>query len=247
MDDKIYLESSIADIHSHVLPRMDDGADCTAMSADMLAEMYRQGIRRVVASSHFYANEESLDAFLARRERSIENHLKRLYDKSVHPELFVGAEVAFFEMISRAEVIPKLALRGTNYIMIEMPFAKWAEHSVNELYNLREKHGLTPIIAHIERYGAYQKKDVIRKLHEDGIKIQVNAEFFLTKRIYKKFSYMLKEDLIDFVGSDAHNMDDRKPDLGDALLVAKELCGDEFIKKLEQNSDILLKNAEPLF
>ena len=246
MDDKIYLETSIADIHSHVLPRMDDGAECTAMSADMLAEMYRQGIRRVVASSHFYANEESLDSFFARRERAI-RHLSRLYDKNIHPELFVGAEVAFFEMISHAEVIPKLALNGTKYIMIEMPFSKWAEHSVNELYKLQEKHGLTPIIAHIERYGAYQKKDVIRKLHEDGIKIQVNAEFFLTKRIYKKFSYMLKEDLIDFVGSDAHNMDDRKPDLGDALLVAKELCGDEFIKKLEQNSDILLKNAEPLF
>ena len=244
--DKIYLESSIADIHSHILPRMDDGAEMTAVSADMLSEMYRQGFRRVVASSHFYANEESLNAFLERRERSI-GRLAEVYNKNVHPQIFVGAEVAFFEMISHAEVIPQLALRGTNYIMIEMPFSKWAEHSVKELYNLREKHGLTPIIAHIERYAAYQKKDVIRKLHEDGIKIQVNAEFFLTKRIYKKFSYMLKENLIDFVGSDAHNMDDRKPNLGDALLTARELCGDDFIKKLEQNSDILLKNAEPLF
>ena len=120
--DKIYLENSIADIHSHVLPHMDDGAESSAMSAEMLSEMYRQGIRRVVASSHFYANEESLNAFLTRRERAIER-LATVYGKNIHPQIFVGAEVAFFEMISHADVIPEFALRGTKYIMIEMPFS----------------------------------------------------------------------------------------------------------------------------
>lgn len=244
--DKIYFENSVADIHSHILPHMDDGAESSYMSAEMLSSMYAQGIRRVVASSHFYANEESLRAFLERRERAIER-LAKVYDRSAHPELFAGAEVAFFEMISHSEVIRELSLRGTDYIMIEMPFSRWSEHSVNELYNLREKLGLNPIIAHIERYAVYQKKDVIRKLHEDGMKIQVNAEFFLTKRIYKKFSYLMKENLIDFVGSDAHNVSDRKPELGDALIEAKNLLGDGFIGTLEENSDILLKDAKPIF
>ena len=83
------------DFHAHILPRMDDGSHRMAETQKMLKMEYDQGVRQVVASSHFYAQHEFPEVFLDRRERRLARVRETLYEEEWGQEMqiFGGAEV----------------------------------------------------------------------------------------------------------------------------------------------------------
>ena len=144
------------DIHSHFLPKMDDGSKSTEMSMEMLRESRRQGVTTMVSTSHFYGDSEPPERFLMRRQHAYEKLLPLLSDSE--PEILLGAEVFYYPGISHSEAIPQLAIEGTDLIMIEMPFITWSDRIFDELISLQYNHRLHIVLAHVERYQKLQNQ-----------------------------------------------------------------------------------------
>lgn len=202
------------DIHSHVLPGIDDGSGSVEESVAMLRESARYGIRCVAATPHFYPAENSPEQFLERREAAADR-LRAAWEPGL-PELLLGAEVQFFEGISRAEEIDALALGG-RLLLLEMPFCPWTDRMISEAVLLREQRGLEVVLAHIEQYLRWQPRELWNELPGLRLLTQCNAGFFLDWRTRRRARRMLAEGKIHLVGSDAHNMTSRPPRLGKAL------------------------------
>ena len=125
---------TVVDFHSHILPEMDDGSSCLDESISMLRMEAEQGIRRVVATPHFYANYDSPERFFRRRNRSVEHLQEALRRQENLPKVSVGAEVYFFPGISESDVLQELTIAGTRYVMIEMPHSPWSESMFRECF-----------------------------------------------------------------------------------------------------------------
>lgn len=218
------------DIHTHILPGIDDGSRSVEESAAMLAASAAQGIACVAATSHFYAEENSPEQFLARRAGSAER-LREAWQPNF-PKLRLGAEVCYFEGIGRCEEVNSLCIEGTGLLLLEMPFCRWSDHVLHEVWELQTRPGITVLLAHIERYLRRQDEDVWRALAEWGVLNQCNASFFLNWRTRPKALRMLRSGRIHLLGSDCHNMDARPPRLGEAL----EVLGRREQDILEENS-----------
>lgn len=221
------------DIHSHVLPGMDDGSRSVEESLAMLEALAAQGIAYVAATPHFYAEENSPETFLTRRSASVER-LREAWGPGL-PELKLGAEVCYFEGIGRCEGIERLCIEDTDLLLLEMPFCRWSHHVLHEVWELQTQSRVTVLLAHIERYMRHQDKDVWRDLAEWGVLNQCNASFFLDWRTRPKAMRMLRSGQIHLLGSDCHNMEERPPRLGEAL----EVLGQRGQEILEKSSGAL--------
>lgn len=223
-----YPLNNIVDMHSHILPEMDDGAKSVEISLEMLSAEYNQGIRNVLLTPHFYPTEEDPEKFLARREMSAQKLVNNIGNASV-PNLFLGAEVAFYSGISHSKDIKKLCIMGTDFVMIEMPFCKWTDKEIEEIVSMRSALGVRPIIAHIERYIDFQKNNVFSYLLENGILIQTNAEAFLEKKSCKTVTKLIKKGCIHCLGSDSHNLTSRKPNIQEAIPIIIDELGTDYL------------------
>ena len=218
------------DFHSHILPAMDDGSKSVQISLQMLESLKLLGIRRVVATPHFYANDDSVESFLERRRISFQE-LKTKYGAD-SPEILLGAEVRYYEGLSKLEKLSELCIQGSNMLLIEMFSGRWSEYVVSELLNLSAQGKVTVVLAHIERYMDYQSSDVFERLLANNVLMQVNAEFvtgFFTKR---KALSLFKNERLHFIGSDCHNMTSRPPEIAKAYELIGKKIGRQFLNDL---------------
>ena len=218
------------DFHSHILPAMDDGSKSVQISLQMLESLKLQEIRRVVATPHFYANDDSVESFLERRRISFQE-LKTKYGAD-SPEILLGAEVRYYEGLSKLEKLSELCIQGSNMLLIEMFSGRWSEYVVSELLNLSAQGKVTVVLAHIERYMDYQSTDVFERLLANNVLMQVNAEFvtgFFTKR---KALSLFKNERLHFIGSDCHNMTSRPPEIAKAYELIGKKIGRQFLNDL---------------
>lgn len=218
----------MTDFHSHILPKMDDGSRSVEESLLMLKALREQGISRVVATPHFYANDESVESFLKRRQASFEE-LQASATPEL-PEIVLGAEVRYYEGISRLDELKLLCIQGTKLLLLEMPERKWTEYILKELTDMASDGRVTLVLAHVDRYAHIQKQDVFYRLLQSGILMQINADFvngFFTQR---KAISMLKNDEAHFLGSDCHNMAERAPNIGRALTAIQKKLGKDFFQ-----------------
>ncbi len=215
------------DFHSHILPGIDDGSKSVEESLLMLDALNRQGVSKVVATPHFYADDESVNNFLKRRKASFDKLSESLSDTM--PEIIPGAEVSYYEGIRRLENLSLLCIEGTNLLLFEMPYSKWSANIINELSDIASSGKITVVLAHIERYIDLQSQNNIYRLLESGILFQLNAscinKFFTRKRALK----LLKTGEAHFIGSDCHNTTDRAPEIGKAFATAEKRLGKSFI------------------
>lgn len=199
------------DVHTHILPGMDDGSKSTEQSIEMLRREAEQGVPVVALTPHFYAFENSPDEFLNRRQASWERLQPHL--NSEMPEIVLGAEVQYFEGISRVDTISKLCIGNTNYLLLEMPFCRWSERIIQEMFTLNRSGNIRIILAHIDRYFSMQEKSVWDRMYENRVLMQLNADAFLHFRTKYLAKHLLKKDRISFLGSDCHNLTNRSPNL----------------------------------
>lgn len=208
------------DIHSHFLPKMDDGSQSTEMSMEMLRTSRKQGVTTIVSTSHFYGAEESPESFLRRRRHAYEKLTPLLSD--TEPEILLGAEVFYYPGISHSDSIPKLTIEGTDLIMIEMPFIPWSDRIFEELITLQYNHRLHIVLAHVERYQAIQKRDMFASLFDQPFYFQCNASAFSSYRSRKLAMKMIDNGLLHFLGTDCHNTDRRPPNMEEARKVIEK-------------------------
>lgn len=220
----------VIDFHSHILPGIDDGSASLDESIAMLQMAAEQGITHVVATPHFYPAQDDPKKFLARRDRAEEKLRREMAKHSGLPEVLVGAEVYYFRGMSQSEVLPLLTIREKECIMVEMPHPSWEESIYRDLQQIHSQFGLVPVIAHIDRYIAPMRTHRIpERLAQLPVVVQANAEFLLNKRTSAMALRMIKAGSIHVLGSDCHNLDSRKPNLGPALQVLHSRAGAEAV------------------
>ena len=232
------------DIHSHVLPGIDDGSRNLEMSLRMLQESREQGVELMFLTPHFYADRTDPGKFIDRRDqaaRTLQDAVEQ--DPDLYPYFLLGAEVHYFRGIGRSEGIDRLCMGNSRYILLEPPFRTWTAAFLEEVKLLRDEQDLKVIIAHIERYFDQDRDLVDELLDEPGIYIQSNAEAFLDFFGRRRPLRLIKEGKIRFLGSDCHNMGNRPPNLAPAREVIGKKLGKEVLYQIDANSIALVEEA----
>lgn len=232
---------TVVDFHSHILPGVDDGSKSTDESVQMLQMEFAQGIKSVVATPHFYPQYDQLQKFLERRSWAVEHLKEKTCDMQNLPQIYIGAEVHFFQGISNCDELSLLTIDGRKHILIEMPQTTWTEEMYRQLERIYSKQSLYPILAHIDRYlGGFRASKVLERLADLPVLIQANAEFFLNKRTEKTAMRMLQNGQIQLLGSDCHNLTDRKPNLEEALKKIKKRLDPDVIAQINHCEQTVL-------
>ena len=224
---------TVADFHTHILPGIDDGSADLQESLAMLREQAKQGISHVVATPHFYPRYDTPDAFLHRRKEAELRLRDAMAAQPGLPGLSVGAEVHYFPGISESDILPRLTIDEKACILIEMPLSPWTGSMYRELENIRIRQGLTPVIAHVDRYiRPFATHRIPEKLGDLPVIVQANASFFLDKATSRMALRMLQKDQIQLLGSDCHNLTDRAPNLGPAVERIGQRLGKEVFDRI---------------
>ena len=220
------------DWHSHILPKMDDGSRSVEESVQLLTMQKEQGVTTVIATPHFYANDESVDCFLQRRQKAAERLAEALPEGV--PQVLLGAEVRYYRGISRLSQLKALRVEGSKILLLEMPVGKWSEDMVSELLEMSSMSRVRIVLAHIERYYHFQNASVWKRLCEGGILMQVNASFFASFWSKRKALSLLQKGCLHFIGSDCHNMTSRKPMLDLAFDAVCKKFGDAYLHQMTE-------------
>lgn len=238
------------DIHSHIIFGVDDGPKTIEESLSLIGEVYRQGVRYIVATSH------RRKGMFETPEKVIMTNFLQLKEAvaEVYPEirLCYGAELYYSkDILSKLEKKKVPTLNGSRYILLEFSMnTPWKEiqEAVNEVTLL----GLTPVLAHIERYDALAfHAERVEELIDKGCYTQVNSNHVLkptligdrTKEFKKRTRYFLEQNLVHCVASDMHNLSSRPPFMREAYkLLTEEFGKDKAKALLKKNPLMLLKN-----
>lgn len=203
------------DIHTHILPGVDDGSENFEESIEMLKIQLASGITKVVLTPHINSLASKVSSSVI-EDKFYE--FKEAAEKLVpEVELFFGAEIRY--RANKDIDYERFAFRGFDkkYVLIEFAVHN-AEPAVDVLYNLVTK-GYQPILAHAERY-SYLSVNDIRRIKLDGTLIQVNASAVLGlegKKLKRRALNFIKLGLVDIMASDTHNTNHRKPNLVEGL------------------------------
>lgn len=234
---------NLYDVHSHILPQMDDGAENVDVSVNIINTLYNQGVRHICLTPHYYTHKESMESFLARRDVSF-NNLKSYIPKDI--EICLGAEVYVTDIIMNNKSLKPVCYGNSNYILLEFPYnTTFSDSSYDFLIRLMSQYGIKPVLAHIERYSSLIKNPkLLKTLLDDGVMFQTNAVSYTDKSLLRKFKKLFKKDLIHFIGSDAHNMIRNSPTTYEEnfRLISKKI-GDYAIDVVNQNANNLFKSA----
>lgn len=231
----------LIDYHTHILPGIDDGSRDMDMTVRMLEAERDQGVSHICATPHFYAHRRSVEFFLERRNKALAKVREILAQRPDLPAIIPGAEVYYFHGIGRAELLPQLCLEGTNVLLLEMPFEQWDREIADDVERIISRRGLQVVLAHVERYGKFQKdRDAWERVLEMPLSIQLNAESFINKGSFlrpnkeHKLSLQLLEEYENIIlGSDCHNLDERKPNLAEGRAVIESKAGADRLEKID--------------
>ena len=237
----------MTDFHSHILPGVDDGSGSVETSLAMLRMEAEQGIDHVIATPHFYPQQDSPERFLQRREQAMARLQEMMTPGENLPKVTLGAEVYFYRGMSESDQLSRLTIEGKNCILIEMPDSPWQENHYRELEGIYVKHGITPIIAHVELCDALRLDASLRAevLHM-GARLQINADSLLGSHGLgiKLFCHkLLRRRQVHFVASDAHETRIRTPKLKKAYQLVQRKYGEEYAGRIfDENARAVIEN-----
>lgn len=241
------MKNRCIDIHSHILPGVDDGARDLDMAVSMLRESKKEGVEEIILTFHFYPGKTdqqaaALDAF---------DRLKKTVAEEDLPKLHLGNEILYdSRSLDDVKCGRALTLGGSEYVLLEFmpgdPFEK-LENAVRSF----KVSGYRTVIAHAERYAALNDAALFRRLIEGGAVIQVNSGSFNSGMFNisagkktKKLLKLLELGLIHVVADDTHNLEDRKPRMGSVMdrLRAKGIDEKLINRVFFENPRSILKN-----
>ncbi len=205
------------DFHSHILPGMDDGAADSSISIAMLMSLNKQNVDFVCLTPHYSYHREPVYNFLSRRNESYRKLTEALHEDHLEacvPQIRLGAEVRVEPDLVDEPDIYQLCYTGTNALLLELPFTKLESRVYEAIENIALKYRITPVIAHFERYRElYSPDDRERILSIPNVVIQVNAKT-LESLSGRKFVFsMISQGVSVILGSDAHDMKMRPPNI----------------------------------
>lgn len=206
------------DLHCHILPGVDDGAKDKKESEKMLKMAYRQGIRKIVATPHYYCGME--EGELEKRAAAYQWLCSLAAQISSELEIYPGAELYYESgILDELKVGRVPTLNNTTYVLVEFPVNIDYNYIFHAVQNLQYT-GFRPVLAHIERYDALRNEERVSALVDSGAYMQVNAGSVSGKNGWSTKRYLLrlmKSNLIHLIGTDAHDPDRRQPLMQDCI------------------------------
>ena len=212
------------DIHSHILPGLDDGARDEAESLKMFRLAERSGISDIIATPHFHYRRGMISP---EEIENAANRMQKLLDESnIKINIHTGNELYYsHELIRAVKAGDVLTLAGSNYVLLEFSPNVEKRKLQSAVYQFLGE-GYFPIIAHMERYSVLQSDpEIALDIYEMGALYQMNAGSLLGRAGWKtkRFSRLMMENgLVQFIATDAHDSKRRSPDLQKA---AKWIAG----------------------
>ncbi|MBQ8657654.1 MAG: hypothetical protein IJ506_00795 [Clostridia bacterium] len=230
------------DFHTHILPRLDDGAQDERTSLDLLQAEAAQGVTTLLFTPHYYAKIRNPEQFLDAREKAFEKIKTEIPEKL---RIRLGAEVRFeTETHLSAEQFQSLSIENTRYVLVELPFEEeWSESLFERLARLASESERVPVLAHIERYEEVHKNPkILNDFVRRGWLLQVTTGSFVDKRNASLAFAMLKKGFVHCLGTDAHNLDTRAPDYRLIKGKIKEAGCEKQFEKVQGIMRAMLKN-----
>ncbi len=203
----------MVDIHSHILPCIDDGPDSLAESIDMAKIAYKEGIKTIVCTPHA---EDNYDVLIARAQEGLRLLQQKMLQENVPITLFLGFEALVCERLLRYEQLKRLAfqLDGLSFMLLEFDFHRFPVCLEEILCRLR-KENIRPVLAHPERY-PYLMENLafLEHLQNRGVLLQINTGSITGEngRSAQKFAKKIVQNgLAGFIATDAHSSMRRGP------------------------------------
>ena len=235
----------MTDLHSHILPGMDDGAPDLDTALQLLEMEAVQGVRSIALTSHYNGDAGAIDAFLARRAAAFDLLRSGLGELEGKFRLKQGCEVRYSPKLMH-EPVYRLCLEGTDVLLLELS-TEQNPHYLPELLDFLRSDGIIPLIAHVERYRyVYEDPRILAQWIDMGAYAQVNGAALLRggEQSAMAMKY-IKWNLVHAIATDTHSPEKRPPILRQALhRVAKELGKDKALW-LRDNADALFAGQEP--
>lgn len=199
------------DFHSHILPAVDDGSKNVETSVKMLQMLKAQGVRKVVATPHFYPHRgDTVEEFLSRRSRAYEK-LMQYYQSDSMPEIALGAEVRIEKRLSEIP-LASLCIENTNILLLELPFTDYKSWMYEEVWEIVCANKVLPMFAHLDRYlGWYDIENYNELFTIRDFIVQINAEAIENKKAVSFIGKVVEADYPVVLGTDTHNLNSRSP------------------------------------
>lgn len=195
------------DMHSHILPGIDDGAKDTEAALGLVQALMKLGYTHAIATPHVMADGFRNDTTTIKA--ALEKLRGRLAEENIDFHVDAAAEYYLdenFDALLKRDDILTIGKKG---VLIETSFLNENRNLMQIIFNMQSA-GYTPILAHPERYVyMYGNDDILKELREKNVKFQVNLASLVgyyspeSKRVAE---YLLKNGMIDYIGTDVHHM-----------------------------------------
>lgn len=206
----------------------------------MLSAMRLQGITDVIATPHFYPLDDTFEDYKLRVTAAYNSLLKETAGKEL-PNIYLGSEVLYYRYIGSSESVFGLTLNNSRYLLLELTDECICKEFFEDMENLYNKLGITPIIAHLERYcRAPNYKKLLKYIKNSAILAQINASSLFSQS-RKAAEKLIKGGYVNFIATDAHSVIRRPPLMKQALAEIAESLGSEYASGFIRNSQILLE------
>ncbi len=238
------------DIHCHILPELDDGADSMQTAVMMAAIAADNGTRAIVATPHITWDGSSCEEKLMRIRVRRKRFQEALKEACIPIQCFAGAEVLCVDTEKRKPVYGSFpCIHQTSYALVEFYFDTSVSVMQTHLLRLLDG-GIRPIIAHPERYDAIQKQKEFLEIWRDmGCCVQINkgsCRGSFGRKAKKTAEWALESGQVDFLATDAHDVGNRTPNMIDILRTLSDTYGSAYIKRLTQTNPLRMLRNERL-
>lgn len=238
------------DLHSHIIPGIDDGSTSEEISIEMLKTASESGTSTIVLTPHYYRGKYIVPLNTVKEKAEEVRTLAK--SNNINIEILVGQEVYFtpslLEDLDNNEIG---TINDSRYMLIEFNLMRFEfEHEIFDVLHELKVRGITPIIAHPERYRTFQKDPIkINEFIEAGCLFQLNAnsvDGLLGSEAKKLSEVFIKNKIYSFIGSDAHGIGKRNTDIRPYKGKIEKLDKD-FFKSILVNSKNLVENRVIMF
>ena len=235
------------DIHSHIIPDVDDGPKTLEESLELIENSAANGTENIVATPHFYASRHNLNDWLEVVNRQFALLKDAAENKIPNVKLYLGAEVRYFNGISACNELDFFCFENTHVLLLELDYLPISEKTVEEIEELYYR-GYTVVLAHIERYYKLKGFSKLKPLIlSKRVKIQINASSFFESAFSKIAVKLIKKNMVDYIAGDMHSVEQRPSKLKEAYECIEKKFGKVRCTKLIQNSFNLIGIEEKYF
>lgn len=197
-------ESIMVDMHSHVLPGIDDGAQTPEESIVLIKKMMELGISKIIATPHIMADfYKNTPKTIADALETLKAELKK---ENIAIDIETAAEHYFDESLEARVNSGNLMTMGDNYVLFEFSFISLPPNYISVIQKMKDM-GYKPILAHPERY-IYMNLEQYKMLHDWGCNFQLNTislTGYYGKEVKATAEMLIDNELIDFISSDMHH------------------------------------------